>query len=147
MITVTRATQADLDGVENIENACFGDDRFSRRQLLYLIIYAKGACFIVHENGQAKAYISLLYKNNTDNLRIYSLAVLPESRGKGFAQLLLEKSKEFAKKNALRQITLEVKTSNTSALALYQKNGFTVKNTIPTYYHDGSPAYRMVLEL
>ncbi|HOA46063.1 MAG TPA: GNAT family N-acetyltransferase, partial [Paludibacteraceae bacterium] len=115
MITVTRATQADLDGVENIENACFGDDRFSRRQLLYLMIYAKGVCFIVRENGQAKAYISLLYKNNADNLRIYSLAVLPESRGKGFAQLLLEKSKEFAKKNALRQITLEVKTTNTDA--------------------------------
>lgn len=147
MTGVKKATSTDLDAVVAIENDCFADDRFSRRQLGYLITKAQGACFIISQNNSVKAYISVIYKKNTSNLRIYSIAVLPEARGRGFGQMLIDKSKTFAREQHCSKITLEVKTTNAGALALYKKNGFQINGIIPNYYHDGTAAYHMILNL
>src|SRR5574344_359784 len=147
MTGVKKATSTDLDAVVAIENDCFADDRFSRRQLGYLITKAQGACFIISQNNSVKAYISVIYKNNTSNLRIYSIAVLPEARGRGFGQMLIDKSKTLAREQHCSKITLEVKTTNAGALALYKKNGFQINGIITNYYHDGTAAYHMILNL
>ena len=62
-------------------------------------------------------------------------------------QLLLDKTLQFAHEQQLQQISLEVNVNNAAAIGFYQKNGFQTVGIIPTYYHDGSAAYRMRLEV
>lgn len=55
---------------------------------------------------------------------ITSVSVRREWIGKGIASQLMSRCIEHAKTSRMRQINLEVAHSNTSAIKLYEKNGF-----------------------
>ncbi|HEX6463283.1 MAG TPA: ribosomal protein S18-alanine N-acetyltransferase [Vicinamibacterales bacterium] len=69
-----------------------------------------------------------------DELHINTLAVAPDERRKGLATLLLEHVLAEGSKEGARKATLEVRASNTAALALYERLGFRVTATRPRYY-------------
>ncbi len=56
-------------------------------------------------------------------LLLHHFGILPEFQGKGFSNLLLKESLQFAKKTGL-QVKLEVHSSNLRAINLYKKFGF-----------------------
>ena len=89
------------------------------------------------------AYSSLISNARTHNLRIYSIAVHPDARGRKLGQLLMEKAIGFARSYQLKKITLEVNVTNGTAIGLYLKNGFEHIRIINNYYADGSNAYYM----
>ena len=140
---IRRAGAPDLGEIVRIEQACFGADAFSRRQLSYLIRLARGACLVAVVSGKIAGYISLLARPRIANLRIYSVAVAPQARGLGIGQTLLDSAVEYAREQNAREISLEVSVANSAALALYRKNGFAVVSRIPGYYHDGGDGWRM----
>lgn len=69
-----------------------------------------------------------------DELHINTLAVAPDERRKGLATLLIRRVLTEASKEGARKATLEVRASNTAALALYARFGFRVTATRPRYY-------------
>jgi len=69
-----------------------------------------------------------------DELHINTLAVAPDERRKGLATLLLRRVLAEASKEGARKATLEVRASNTAALALYERLGFRVTTTRARYY-------------
>jgi ribosomal-protein-alanine N-acetyltransferase len=69
-----------------------------------------------------------------DELHINTLAVAPDERRKGLATLLLRRVLAEASKEGARKATLEVRASNTAALALYERLGFRVTATRARYY-------------
>lgn len=142
-ITIEQATLSDLDAIVEIENQCFDSDQFSENQFVYLITNSKGVFYVIKQAGKAVAYLSLLTHARTRNLRIYSIAVHPEARGKKLAWFLLDKAIGYARQHQLKAITLEVKVSNTPAISLYEKMGFMKVCVKQNYYHDGSDAYYM----
>lgn len=73
---------------------------------------------------------------NAEAAFISLLAVLPDYKGKGIAQDLLNKCVEEAKETGKKAITLEVETANEQAIRFYQKNGFqlTEKTNRESYY-------------
>lgn len=142
-IIVRQAVITDLDAILEIETTCFGADSFSRKQFIYLITRAKGIFYVVIYEEKVIAYISLISNARTRNLRIYSVAVHPGSRGKKLGQMLIDKAVEFAELRQLRKITLEVNVSNEPAIGLYLKNKFEPTHIIANYYADGSNAYYM----
>ena len=95
------------------------------------------------EQERMIAYVSLLFHAGTRYLRIYSIAVHPDCRGRKLGQLLMERTIETAFDCRAVKITLEVKESNTPAIKLYMKNGFIPVGVKPNYYHDGSDAIYM----
>lgn len=143
-IRVDRAAPEDLLQICRMESICFGDDAFSYIQLRYLILHSKGMFLVVRRGDKVCAYASYLMHDNFSNLRLYSIAVLPEERGYGYAKILIDKAVPFAKENNLSSISLEVRVDNNPAITLYEKNGFVKKSIIPSYYHDGTDAFRMV---
>lgn len=147
--TVGRASLADLDGIVEIETACFGDDgeAFSRRRLAYLIAKARGACFVLRREGKVAGYLSLLSRRGSGLLRIYSVAVHPAFRGQGFGRMLVERSLNYASEQGFSGISLEVKVGNRTALALYEKSGFVRIEVLSGYYHDGTDGVRMKRKL
>jgi len=146
-VIIENATLADLDSILQIENLSFESDSFSRKQFIYLITRSKGAFFVAKLDDKAVGYISLLSNSHTRIIRIYSIAVHPDARGKNVAQFLINKSMEYVLGNGFFTISLEVKTTNTKAINLYKKNGFDISHIKNGYYDDGSNAYHMKLSV
>lgn len=144
-ITIEQATLSDLDAILEIENQCFDSDQFSKAQFVYLITNSKGVFYLIKAAGRAVAYLSLLTHARNRYLRVYSIAVHPEGRGKKLAWFLLDKAIGYARLHQLKAITLEVKVSNVPAISLYEKIGFVKVSVKRNYYHDGSDAYYMKL--
>jgi ribosomal-protein-alanine N-acetyltransferase len=65
---------------------------------------------------------------------LMNIAVDPALRRRGVAWMLLEQMIERAGPD--RQYTLEVRTSNAPAIALYERFGFRSAGTRPRYYRD-----------
>jgi len=79
---------------------------------------------------------------------IVSIAVLPNYRGKGIGKALLLKCLD-ALKNVYKceEAFLEVRVSNKTAIALYEKIGFEIVDVAHRYYIDGEDAYIMAIKL
>ena len=146
-IHLRQAKAGDIPAILEIEQECFQEDSFSREQFVYLICRSKGTFYVVVEQERVIAYVSLLFHAGTRYLRIYSIAVHPDCRGRKLGQLLMERTIETALECKAAKITLEVNVSNPAALRLYQKNKFEPVRTINNYYADGSNAYSMHLEV
>ncbi|NTU82221.1 MAG: ribosomal protein S18-alanine N-acetyltransferase [Chloroflexales bacterium] len=71
-----------------------------------------------------------------DDAHITTIAVEPAQRGKGIGELILSALIDHAYELGARQITLEVRVSNTSAQRLYLKYGFQPAGTRTRYYTD-----------
>jgi ribosomal-protein-alanine N-acetyltransferase len=71
-----------------------------------------------------------------DDAHITTIAVEPGHRGMGVGELLLNALIDHAYELGGRQITLEVRVSNTTAQHLYLKYGFQPAGTRPRYYTD-----------
>ncbi len=67
---------------------------------------------------------------------IDNVAVFPQARGRGVATALLDDLVTWAKQNSCAFVTLEVRPSNTAALALYQKFGFAEAGRRRRFYRD-----------
>lgn len=146
-IVITEATAKDITDILEIEELCFGAEKFSRRQFLYLITKAKGKFFVVKLSDKVLAYISLIINSTYKRARIYSIAVHPDARRSKLGKILLDKSIEYASFNDINIISLEVNTKNIPAISLYEHYGFEKKEMIQNYYEDNSDAFRMELKL
>ncbi len=71
-----------------------------------------------------------------DESHITTLAVQPEWRQRGIGRRLLAGLLLEGVRLGARRVTLEVRTSNTEAIALYRKFGFHQVAVIARYYHD-----------
>jgi ribosomal-protein-alanine N-acetyltransferase len=79
-----------------------------------------------------------------DEAHITTIGVSPEYRGRGLGELLLIDVFEQAVARNAEWVTLEVRVSNSSAQALYEKYGFTRQGVRRRYYSDnGEDAYIM----
>jgi len=65
---------------------------------------------------------------------ILNLCVDPEIRALGYGERLLDELLYRARSSSVREIFLEVRPSNTSAIALYRKKGFHQIAARPAYY-------------
>lgn len=70
---------------------------------------------------------------------ILNLCIDPDCRALGYGERLLDEMLYRARASSVREIFLEVRPTNTTALALYKKKGFHQIAARPAYYqaHDG----------
>jgi ribosomal-protein-alanine N-acetyltransferase len=78
-----------------------------------------------------------------DEGHITNIAVHPDLRRRGIGELLLLDLIDQARPRGVLRLTLEVRTSNLGAQALYKKYGFTVEGRRLRYYGDGEDALIM----
>ena len=139
-ILIRIATLSDLDSISEIEKLCFAVDQFTKRQFRYLITKAK-ASFVVIESSQCIAgYSVLLTPNNLNSARIYSIAVHPRAKGKGFGRNLVQHHIAMARNSGFKQVSLEVRDDNHAAIQLYESLGFLQTAIKKDYYEDGMRA-------
>ena len=95
-IIVRKAQQADIPAILEIEWECFREDSFSKEQFAYLISRSKGIFYVMMEADRVIAYVSLLFHGGTRYLRIYSIAVHPDYRGRELGQVLMDQTIQTA---------------------------------------------------
>jgi ribosomal-protein-alanine N-acetyltransferase len=78
---------------------------------------------------------------------VVSVAVKEEHRGKGIGTSLIKAAHEEMARKSATECYLEVRTSNTKAIALYQELGFKVTGRLEAYYKDGEGALVMATQI
>lgn len=71
-----------------------------------------------------------------DEAHFTNVAVHPDWRRRGLGRRLLRALLDLARSQGCLSATLEVRPSNTAALALYESEGFTAAALRPRYYSD-----------
>lgn len=90
--------------------------------------------FVAQKNNEVLGYLGISVV--LDEGYITNVAVFPKTRRLGVASKLLEYLIDFAKKNRLSFISLEVRESNLSAISLYKKFGFENSGLRKNFYEN-----------
>ena len=133
-ITIKKLEKSDINNILQIEKSqnvtilketVILDDMSNSNNTLYF-----GAIY----NDIIVGYIAITYV--IDTIDILSIVTMKSYEHIGIASLLLEYIFNFAKKNNVNKIFLEVRTSNTKAINLYEKNNFKLISKRKNYYTD-----------
>ena len=122
-----------LEELEKLERLCFS--RPWSRKMLAEELENQCAAFLVAQDGdtgRVVGYAGLLVV--ADEGYITNVAVFPEYRRRGVAAQLLSVFENFARGSHLAFLTLEVRPSNTAAIALYESFGFRQVGRRKNYY-------------
>lgn len=119
-MTIVKMQSAHVAAVAQIERACFGEPWSENALSLLLTEDAVGVVCL--SDGRVVGYGGMIY--SPFDAQITDIAVLPAYRGCGFGRALLQDLIARAKQRGAEEISLEVRASNTPAIALYASHGF-----------------------
>ncbi|MDM7860051.1 ribosomal protein S18-alanine N-acetyltransferase [Alteromonas sp. ASW11-36] len=104
---------------------------WSERVFLDCLTAPYYAWVAIHQSSIVGYYIGLLV---ADEVTLMDIAVAPQQRGNGVGKALLEHFLANPKTLQGNLCWLEVRASNTAAIALYQANEFVLQGTRKNYY-------------
>jgi len=133
-LALRRATPADLDAIERLENEIFSL-AWSRSSLLAELEGRPGRIALLAEvDGQPGGFA--FGWRVADELHVVTVAVAEWARRRGVGRALLRGLFEAPESRGAALATLEVRTGNEPAKALYREFGFTDVALRPRYYPD-----------
>lgn len=127
-------TVDDLDAVMEIEHSSFSIP-WSREAFYNEIEQNHLSTYLVVEDGERVAGYCGVWLV-VDEAHITNVAVLPDYRGQGLGEALMQRIMKIAKEVGARVMTLEVRLSNKAAQGLYRKMGFQDGGIRKRYYSD-----------
>jgi len=141
-VFIRKAKVSDISQLIEVENKCFAYDQMSRRSFHWMIKKAHSLFFALEYETKIIGYGLVLINQGTSLARLYSLCVLKEYQGHGFASKLLSflEDKASTEKDCA-YLRLEVKASNRGAIKLYEKLGYQKFSEKEDYYDDGETAF------
>lgn len=142
--TLRPMTEDDVDDAAAIE-AVSSRDGWSRELFAgEFTVSAAGRHWLVAAEGDTIVGFGGIMLS-ADEAHLMNLAVAPEHRRRGLGSGLVVALMEHACDVGAVAMTLEVRSSNQPAIALYRELGFTVEGTRTGYYPDGEDAHIMWL--
>lgn len=145
-MTIRRMTLADVPAVHAIEVATFAMP-WSLESLQNEMERNACARYLVaeDESGALIAYAGAWIV--FDEAHVTNVAVAQAMRGQGIGRAILAALMQYAANMGAQVLTLEVRKSNTVALALYQSMGFSQLGVRKRYYEDnGEDALLLVCD-
>lgn len=122
-----------ISAIAKIERECFSAP-WSEKALAEELDVPSAIFITALDNGNVAGYVGMHHLGDVGY--ICNVAVSSDYRRKGIAGALLEYLIDYANKNSLSEITLEVRTSNEAARSLYEKFGFERLGTRPNFYNN-----------
>ena len=120
-----------LAALAEIERACFHapwSENMLREEL------GKGIFLVAEQDGRTAGYVGC--QTVLDEGYITNVAVFPQYRKKGIATALIKRVFELAQEKKLAFVSLEVRLSNSAAIALYEKAGFKEEGRRKSFYRN-----------
>ncbi|MCX9080945.1 MAG: N-acetyltransferase [Candidatus Methanoperedens sp.] len=141
---IRSATKDDLDSLLDLEQICYKEETFHRKQLKYLLLKARSIVLVAQISGNIVGSIIVLLRERILNARIYSLNVHPEHRRRGIAGSLMDTALDILEEKGYDNVTLEVGINNRIAQDLYRSKDFIVDKELPHYYKNGDDALHLM---
>jgi ribosomal-protein-alanine N-acetyltransferase len=136
VIELRRLTLHDLDEIELIERAVYPTP-WSRSMFAGELAKPSSLCLGAFDSDRDGALVGyLVVSRYVDAWHIMNLAVDSAYRRRRVASQLLDELFEVTTGDSRRGYTLEVRVSNTSAIALYERFGFEASGVRRGYYTD-----------
>ncbi len=123
----------DLDAVAELEQLSFSIP-WSYENLEQGLSNGLDQYLVWEENGMAAGYIN--FRILAGEGEIERVAVHPLLRGRGFGRKLMEAMVEYASGQGVRDITLDVRVNNQTAINLYESCGFVKEAIRKDYYRE-----------
>lgn len=137
---IRRALPEDAEALRRIEVAALAPG-WTTDQILGTLNDAHSLVLIFEMEGQAKAYVSFRFV--VDEAELLRLGVVPAARRLGIARALLNTAAGQLIDVGVRDLFLEVRADNFSALAFYGTTGWRAVGSRRGYYLDGVDAVLM----
>lgn len=130
-----------IGAAAEIEKLCFSEPWSASG--LQMLCEPGNIAFAAVINGELVAYAGMV--TVLDEGQIVNVAVHPGSRRRGYGRAVLGALIDYADKNGIANLYLEVRESNAPAITLYRNAGFAVAGQRPRYYrHPTETALIMV---
>ncbi|NCO80368.1 ribosomal protein S18-alanine N-acetyltransferase [bacterium] len=146
MIKIREVSLSDLNEVLEIERASFPKKQVYSKSRFERYSQKCPESFIVAESEDEVVGYTI-GKSKNERAEIISLAVRPDFRQKGIGRELTIFLISHFKKRGAKEIFLEVRTGNKTAISFYKNLGFKILKEIKNYYRNGDDAYLMKLSL
>jgi len=132
MITVIPASPVHVDEIYKIECESFSDP-WSKDSILCEITHKNTICYVaINDLHNLMGYATMTHV--IDEGQISNIAVAKEYHRQGIGSLLIEALRAEALRRDMIGLTLEVRTSNRPAIALYEKYGFAAEGVRKGFY-------------
>lgn len=136
-LAIRKGTDLDVEGIIEIQEACYGGTAPWGRLVVYNEIQSPYSFFLLAFNyGEPVAFIAVSLKRG--QMHITNVATKPTYQKQGVASFLIESVAAIGRKIERTQMSLEVRISNTGAIRLYKKLGFKEKYIKKKYYQDNN---------
>lgn len=124
-----------LDELYRIEEQCFDEEAFSKRQIAYLLTDYNTIALTAKANTDIAGFIiAQIETDDTDYGHIITLNVAQNYRHKGVATRLLQEMGDLLKQRSISECRLEVREDNHAAIKLYHKLGYQTICKLDRYY-------------
>ena len=131
---IIRMNESHVASVAAIEKECFGRDAWSEKSVSGELTNALALWLVAVEGETVAGYVgSQTVCNETDMMNV---AVTADFRRRGIGEQLVTALVEELKTIDSHCLTPEVRASNTSAQAMYEKLGFAEIGRRPRYYQN-----------
>jgi len=124
-----------LDSLYKIEQQCFSEEAFSKRQVAYLLTDFNSIPLVAKIGSDIAGFIiAQVETGNAEFGHVVTLNVAPRFRRKNVATKLLGEMERQLKQRGITECRLEVKEDNHSAIGLYLKFGYSAVGRLERYY-------------
>lgn len=125
-----------LDKLFKIEEQCFDQEAFTKRQIAYLLSNYNTIALSARADSEIAGFIigQIEIENDTLFGHIITINVVPAFRKKGIGSKMLQEIETILKQKGISECHLEVREDNLPALKLYQNNGYQKIGRLEKYY-------------
>ncbi len=125
-----------LDKLYEIEEQCFYQEAFTKRQIAYLLTDYNTIALVAKADNEIAGFIitQVEIENNTLFGHIITINVASAFRRKGIANRMLQEMETLLKQKGVNECHLEVREDNSAAIKLYQNSGYQKMSKLEKYY-------------
>lgn len=139
-LTIRPQTAEDCTELRSLETKVFECEVLSLRSFRRFTHSPSIASVVAREDKSIIGYATVFFRKHCQTSRVYSIAVHPDSQGQGIGCKLLKVCEEISRERGSEFLRLEVKADNPTAIAFYQKRGYSQYGIRDAYYEDGTDA-------
>jgi ribosomal-protein-alanine acetyltransferase len=135
-VKIETATISLLEKFSRIEEECFDQEAFTKRQIAYLLTDYNTLALVAKTNSDVAGFIiaQVEVEENTEFGHIITINVARAYRRMGIAKKLLSEIESLLKQKGISECRLEVREDNHVAIKLYHALGYQTIGKLEKYY-------------
>ena len=122
----------DIQSVSSLEKETFGKEAWTEKDYLEVLGLSYAYYLVAYDGDTLLGSCGL--RNMCGDGEITNVMIAPEARRKGIAYRMLTELMERTREIGVKNYTLEVRSKNEPAIALYKKLGFIEEGIRPHFY-------------